>query len=72
MILVWELEFQDFAFPYNFFPLILISGGGTFLIKSKEFFAKSGSDVPKSEFSLDRSAVPEGHFLHPGGVKFTA
>ena len=72
MILVWELEFQDFAFPYNFFASDLDFGGGTFLIKSKDFFAKSGSDVPKSEFSPDRSAAPEGHFLHPGGVKFTA
>ena len=72
MILVWELEFQDFAFPYNFFPLILISGGALFSSIREIFFAKFGSDVPKSEFSLDRSAVPEGHFLHPGGVKFTA
>jgi len=61
-----------FCIFIQFLPRILISGGGTFLIKSIDFFAKSGSDVPKSEFSLDRSAVPEGHFLHPGGVKFTA
>ena len=62
----------SFCIFIQFFASDLDFGGGTFLIKSKEFFAKSGSDVPKSEFSLDRSAVPEGHFLHPGGVKFTA
>ena len=61
-----------FCIFIQFFASHIDFGGGHFSINSKDFFANSGSDVPKSELSLDRSAVPEGHFLHPGGVKFTA